>query len=250
MSLTLFVTALVIAGLAAGLANTAATGGGLILFVVLTALTGDPMVANATGLMAMPFCFASKLPALWRHRTYSRMFVAAGAGCATGVVVLACLGNVWFALAAPWLILTAVALLAVEPLLKRLRHSRPDGVPVDMSPGLPTLLGLFLVSIYAGVFGASFGTLVLAVLMLIPMWTATDAAPVKNLICLATSVVGLLAIPALQLPVNWTVFAILAGPLFVGGLLGGKLLMLLSEQRIKVIAVTVSLAGAAMMFMA
>lgn len=255
MSITLaIVVTLVITGLAAGLTNTSATGGGLILFIVLSALTGDPLVANATALVVMPFSFASKFRHLPRHPEHLRLFLAAGAGCAVGVAVLTTLGNAVFATAAPWFVLGATGLLLAEPVLRRLRRSNADGVSVEASPGLPTLVGLFTVSIYAGVFGASFGTLVLAVLVF--SMTFETAAPTKNLVCLATSLVGMAAIPLLRLPFDWRVAAILAVPMFVGGLLGERLLARLTRsasqrvvRRLKVVVVFVSLAGAGMLLL-
>lgn len=253
MPLTVLIVLILIAtGLLAGLINTSATGGGLVLFIVLSALTGFPLVANATALMVMPFSFASKFRHLLKHPGHARLFLAAGTGCATGVTVLATWGGSLFATAAPWFVLAATALLLAEPVLRRLRGSNTDGVSVGTSPGLPTLLGLFTVSIYAGLFGASFGTLVLAVLVF--SMTFEVAAPTKNLICLATSLVGMSAIPLLRLPFDWRLAAILAVPMFVGGLLGERLLARLTRsrsarpvRRLKAFVVLVSLAGAVML---
>lgn len=253
MSLTLAIAlTLITTGLVAGLTNTAATGGGLILFIVLSAVTGDPLVANATALMVMPFSFASKFRHLPRHPEHARLFLVAGAGCAAGVTVLATLGGALFATAAPWFVLGATGLLVAEPVLRRWRGSNTDSVSVESSAGLPTLLGLFAVSIYAGVFGASFGTLVLAVLVCSMPFAM--AAPTKNLICLATSLVGMLTIPLLRLPFDWHLAAILAVPMFIGGLLGERLLARLTRsqsvrttRRLKVFVVLVSLVGVGML---
>jgi uncharacterized membrane protein YfcA len=240
---------LIPAGFAGGLLNSAADGGSLITFIVLGILTGTPLAANATNLMAVPFSYARALLRYQASREHAWLLLSAACGCATGVLLLAYAGNAAFATAAPWLVLGAALMLLGEPLVRRLRRSNDDTVTVGSSVHAPTCVGLFCVSIYAGVFGASFGTLVLAVFVLIAALPLDDAtARLKNTVCLTTSVVGLVAIPLLRLPVNWPLFALLIVPMFTGGWLGERLLTRWPRQRIRAVAIVVSLAGAARLF--
>jgi uncharacterized membrane protein YfcA len=243
-------TALICAGFAAGLLNTAAAGGSLLSFLTLSAILGNPLMANATNLMAVPFSYARGIPRLLGHREHLALFACAASGCATGIFLLARVGNAVFATAAPWFVLGAALLLVGEPVLRRLRHSRLDDASASPPPPGYRLAGIFLVSIYAGVFGASFGTLVLAVFVLSTAWEFDQSARIKNLVCLVTSLLGLIVIPALRLPVHWGAFAVLAAPMFLGGLLGERLLARWSRQRMRAVMVLVSLAGALRLFLA
>jgi uncharacterized membrane protein YfcA len=112
------------AGLTTGAVNAVAGGGSLISFPALLATGHGALAANVTNLVAtLPgysSAAASSRPELAGQRARVRTLSAAAAlGAVVGTTLLLVGPEDLFAALAPWLVLLACGLLAVQPLLAR-----------------------------------------------------------------------------------------------------------------------------------
>jgi uncharacterized membrane protein YfcA len=205
-------------GIAAGVLNVAAAGGSLLSFLTLSLIGVPPLVANATNLAATPASFVGGIPAAWRGRADQREtrlgLLGAVAGTATGVWLVNNLTADMFRRAAPILLVLAALVLLLQPWLHPKIKRRAGRTATG---GLPAWL--FLTGVYAGGFGAGVGILVLIVFAFSTPWPWRAINNSKNVTCLVTSVVGLIAFSLTGL-VIWPLAALLATAMAVGGLLG------------------------------
>lgn len=217
-------------GVLAGVLNRIAAVGAVVPFLVLTSLGMPPTIANATNLAATPASFLSVGVEAWRerrdYRRYWPLFLFAIIGTAAGVGLFVITPAARFQALAPLLLSIAAIMLLVHPILKRRiarRGAAEQARPVLMA------VGIFATSAYAGFFGLGVGVMVLLVLAVATAWPWVQSNKLKNVICLWTSVVGLLAYAFTGL-VHWPVAALLGVSMFAGGLLGGKILTSLSRE--------------------
>lgn len=208
---------LVLGGVTAGILNVAAAGGSLLSFLTLSLVGVPPLTANATNLAATPASFVAGIPTAVRARQEMRMgLVSAIAGTAAGVWLVNSLTADVFRRIAPALLVVAAFVLILQPWLSpKLKRTAGSGGthPVVLA------ISLFWTGVYAGGFGAGVGILVLVALACTTPWPWQALNSSKNVICLVTSLVGLAAF-ALTGLVVWSLAAILAGSMAVGGLLG------------------------------
>ena len=150
------------AGVVTGAINAVAGGGSLVSFPALLAAGYTPLTANVTNLVAtLPgylSAAASSRPDLVgqgpRVRTLS---AAAAVGAAVGTTLLLLGPEDLFAALAPWLVLLACALLALQPFAARWvgrAHAHPAPARLVLTVGVA--------SIYGGYFGAGLGIVLLA----------------------------------------------------------------------------------------
>jgi uncharacterized protein len=159
---------LTIASLFAGVLNSIAGGGSFVSLPPLLASTSAIGVGAVTAL-------ATNTVALWpgqvtsfiayrkllRHYGWSLLpiAVASGVGGELGGVLLLHTGNGRFRLLLPWLLLFAASIFALSFPLGRWLQTLSNGRRYNES----LLIGILIVSIYAGYFGAGGGFLVMAV---------------------------------------------------------------------------------------
>jgi uncharacterized membrane protein YfcA len=165
---------LVLAGFGAGVFNGVAGGGTLITFPVLLAMGYPALTANVTstvgiwpGYLGGSYGFRAEITDQ-RDRVRQLALVAV-VGAVAGAVLLLTTPSKDFARLAPWLVLFAAGLFAVQPLLVRVvsRHGTTSTHRVLL------LGGTLLASVYGGYFGAGMGIMLLAVLGL----TLPDTLP-------------------------------------------------------------------------
>ena len=151
----------------AGMVNSVAGGGIMIVFPALMAVGLPPLTANTTSnLISWP----SALSSAFGYRAYLRklpakyllLLVPCIAGAFTGAALLARTDRHEFARIVPYLVLLAVLLFIFQPLLHRhfVRNLRAH----HNAPLIVVGLALLPMSIYGGYFGAGFGFLMLAFL--------------------------------------------------------------------------------------
>lgn len=211
------------AGVLGGVVNVLAGGAKLFVFPMLLASGLPPLVANATGTVAL---WPAQLPAIWAYRArllrqgralIGRMVPALG-GALAGALLLIFSTERAFLAVIPFVLAGAVVLIALGQhtgrLLIRLvgstRQARASGVL------------MFLAGVYGGFFGAGLGFLILAVLGLAGVSTISDANIEKNALSMAintTAVVPLLLSGLVHLPA--AIVVMLGG--LAGGYLGGQL---------------------------
>ena len=156
---------LFIAAVVAGAINSVAGGGSFISFPALLFIGIPPVNANATNTVAL---WPGQLASLFAFRQLLREYgwklvplaVASGIGGWLGGVLLLKTGNKMFREMLPWLLLFAAVMFVVSFPLGRWLQSLSGGKRYNRW----LLIGMVLVSIYVGYFGAGGGFLVMALL--------------------------------------------------------------------------------------
>ena len=154
------------AGVGAGIANGIAGGGTFITFPTLLAMGATALEANVSTTVGVVPSYLGVIrgfrPQMTRYRTLVKSLLPSClAGTALGCALLLLGSAEQFRLVVPWLIGAGTVLFALAPVITRsLAHVRHD------HPGRrgALYLGIFVVSIYGGYFGAGMGILLLAVL--------------------------------------------------------------------------------------
>jgi uncharacterized membrane protein YfcA len=234
-----------VAAVAAGAANTIAGGGTIISFPVLVWLGLTPVVANATNTVGL---WMGSVGGAWSYRKrlgtlekrWIWMALPALVGGGAGAWLLFNLPADWFDRVAPFMVLGASVLVAVEPFIRRHLASF-----LSMSgPGAraAAVVGVLLVSTYGGYFGAGIGILVLVSLALLGLDNLHQANALKNLL-----VVGIKGVAVAYFivvgAVHWPSALIMIAASTVGGWTGGFLVRELPPETLRWIVVGL---GAAM----
>lgn len=226
------------AALVAGGVNALAGGGTLITFPALVATGIGAKAANITNTVALcpgyfggTFAQRKDLEAQ-RHRLVP--FAAAGAaGGLTGSALLLATSEALFKQIVPFLILGAVALMALQD---RLRPNRVAAAAAPVRPGARELAAVYAVTIYGGYFGAGLGIMTLAVLGLLIDDTITRLNALKQGL---SFVVNLFAAAFLAFSgrVEWSLAAVMAVAALAGGFAGGKLAGRLAPKRLRLFVI-------------
>lgn len=213
--LTLFL----VAGVVGGVVNSLAGGAKLFVFPILLASGLPPIMANATGTVAL---WPAQLPAIWllRHRIAGqgrslliRMWPALiGALIGAGLLIVST--ERAFLVVIPFVLVAAVVIIALG---NRTATLAARALP-DRHRGTTAGVLMFVTGIYGGFFGAGMGFLLIAVLTLAGVASIHAANAEKNALATAintTAVVPLLLSGLVHLPA--------AGVVLLGGLAGGYL---------------------------
>ncbi len=236
---------LVLAGAAAGVFNGVAGGGTLIAFPTLLAMGYPALTANVTttvgiwpGYLGGVAGFRGEIA---DQRSRVRVLApAAGAGAIVGAALLLTTPSAEFARLAPWLVLFAAALFAVQPLLLR-----RFGTGTHDHPTRRILLfaGTFLASVYGGYFGAAMGIMLLAVLGLaLPDTLARTSGLRTVLSVLVNGVAAVIFVARAELA--WGAVAALALGSLVGGWAGAHMARRLPAPALRVVVVAIGVATA------
>jgi uncharacterized membrane protein YfcA len=222
----------------AGLLNTAGAGGAILSFLVLTATGVAPLTAHATNQLITPLSFVSAARAARRSRPCAAVVVAGCLGTVAGVAILTCVPPSAFQAVAPWVILPAAVIVALQGRAKRHLTTQRG------QRRTATLAAMLTCGIYAGLIGVGTGTLVLVVLGMGAASTSLGRLlPTRNVLCLGMAIVVGLAF-ALTGLVDWPLAALLALPALVGGLLGTRLVGRLPDPALRTGVVLTATAGA------
>jgi uncharacterized protein len=208
--------------LAAGVINSIAGGGSLILFPTLVALGLGTVAANVTNSVAQWPGYLGGIAGFrgeygGQRGRLIRFGTVAVLGGTTGSVLLLTTPSEAFDVVVPVLVLLASLLLAVQPLIsRRLQRDEADGARPD-----PAWLyvALFCATVYGGYFGGALGIVLLALLGALLADELQRLNALKGLISL---VVGIVAAAGFAIfgPVAWGAAALVAGGALVGGRAG------------------------------
>jgi uncharacterized membrane protein YfcA len=174
------------------------------------------------------------------HRPDPRWVLSGTLGAVCGVAVLAVTPPATFQTAAPWCLLPAAVLVAVqEPVRRRVKRAGWMLGPAT------TAVAIFVCGVWAGMIGVGTGTLAVAVLGLVPAFVCMPLPALlrtRNVLLLVMAVVVCAAFAVTGLA-DWTLVALLAVPAAVGGWLGTKAIGHLPAWALKSIIVATALAG-------
>jgi uncharacterized membrane protein YfcA len=220
-----------LAGAVASSVNAAAGGGTLLSFPSLIAVGLSPLSANATSTVAL---LPGQLASLWAYRREIALARGDAAviavpglvGGAAGAFLLLRLGNAVFEMVVPLLLLSAAALLLLQPVVSRWVARRTGKALPEAARRralIPLLLVSLAVSVYFGYFGAGAGILFMGAMGFV--LTSRPLGQINALKVELASLANLIAASvfvALELrhptgAVHWRA----ALPLAVGGVLGG-----------------------------
>jgi uncharacterized membrane protein YfcA len=242
---------LIAAGVAfvAGVINSIAGGGSLILFPTLVALGLPTVAANVTNSVSQWPGYVGG--ALGFRGEYAgqrgrlvRFSVVGVLGGTTGSVLLLTTPSEAFDVVVPVLVLLASLLLAVQPLLtRRLQvedHEAPRRDPAWL------YVALFLAAVYGGYFGGALGVILLAVLG-VGLHRLKLANALKSALSVVTASVNIVVF-GLFGPIHWDVVAVAAPASLIGGFLGARVASRIPTTPLRIFIVTFGVAVAIYLF--
>lgn len=236
------------AGLVVGSMNSVAGGGMLIGFPIMVAVGMSPLVANATGniavlpgLLSSAFAyrkFLHKLPS-----RYLLLLIPCIAGGAIGATILRHTSSTRFSQLIPFLILCAVILFAIQPFLhfhlhRHISKRSRNNLILSMIG-----LGLFPVSIYAGYFGPGFGFLMLAFLGFTSLRDVHKMNALKNLAAAGITAAAIIILLPAHL-FNWPLGLSMAFGCALGGYSGSRISMHFSSHAIRIVVTCIGFLSA------
>jgi uncharacterized membrane protein YfcA len=231
---------LIAAGVAliAGVINSIAGGGSLILFPTLVGLGLGTVPANVTNSIAQWPGYVGGV--LGFRKEYAgqrgrlvRLGITAVLGGTAGSVLLLTTPSAAFDTVVPVLVFLASVLLAFQPLVtKRLRRREVEGAPRD-----PAWLyvAVFLATVYGGYFGGALGVILVGVLGL-GLGRLKLANAVKSVLSLITASVTVV-IFGIWADVAWDLVAVCAPASLIGGFLGAKVATRIPSTPLRVLIV-------------
>ncbi len=229
-----------VAGIGAGIANGIAGGGTFVTFPTLLAMGVSALTANVTTTVGVVPSYLGSIrgfaPQLRRHRALVRSLVPfCLVGTATGCTLLLLGSPKLFQHVVPWLIGAGTLLFALAPLItKRLAHIDHDHRARRWSLNV----GVFVVAIYGGYFGAGMGILLLAVMAVSLPYEIADLQGLRSVLSLLINVLAALIFIVRGHLLLDAVYMFLVGT-FVGGWLGAVLIMRLSPNVVRVLIIGV-----------
>jgi uncharacterized membrane protein YfcA len=229
---------LLLSSLAAGIVNSLAGGGTLLTFPSLFAALG-PMVggnhdlaavlANGTSTTAL---LPGSVAGAWGYRRELRavgrwpllLVVPSLVGGLLGTLLVTRLPARYFAIAVPWLILSATVLFALQPtLLKLSLKFRPATTDESSHTSVAGYAGLiaaqFVIAVYGGYFGAGIGILMLSALGFMGVADIHRMNAVKTVLAACINALSVVVF-AIESKIVWPLACLMALAAIVGGYLG------------------------------
>ncbi|TFV57921.1 sulfite exporter TauE/SafE family protein [Geodermatophilus sp. DF01-2] len=235
--------------LVAGVINSVAGGGSLILFPTLVALGLGTVAANVTNSIAqwpgyLGGVVGFRAEYAGQRARLVRFGVVALLGGVAGSVLLLTTPSEAFDVVVPVLVLLASLLLAVQPLLtRRLRSTEDGGLRRD-----PAWLyvALFLATVYGGYFGGALGVILVGVLG-VGLHRLKLANALKSALSAVTATVTLVVF-GLFGPVHWLVVAVAAPASLLGGFVGARIATRIPATPLRVFIVAFGVAVSIYLF--
>ena len=234
---------LLLAGVAAGIANGVAGGGNFITFPTLLGLGIPALQANLSTSVGVVPSYLGSLRLyrhdLARHRALIRTLLPpCVVGTLTGCALLLNGSPSTFRSVVPYLIGAGTVLFGASPLITRALANVDQAHPLRR---WSLYVGLFLISVYGGYFGAGIGILLLAVMALALPLEIDELQGLRNILsiiinaCAAIVFIihGHLAVQAVTM--------LLIGTL-IGGWLGALFIVRLSPTAVRVLVIVVGVA--------
>jgi len=235
-------TVYLLAGIGAGIANGIAGGGTFITFPTLLATRAPALTANVTTTVGVvPSSLGNIHEFRYQLRGHRDLIRSLISSCVLGTVlgcVLLLLGSPHlFALVVPWLIGSGTVLFALAPVItKRLAHV--DHAHPARRWGL--FIGIFVVAIYGGYFGAGMGILLWAVMALSLPFEIQELQGLRGVLSLIINFIAAAIFVLRGHLIVDAVYMFLVGTL-VGGWLGAVLIHRLSPKVVRGVIIAVGL---------
>jgi uncharacterized membrane protein YfcA len=244
---------LFLVGIAVGAMNAIAGGGTLVGFPVLLAVGLSPLIANATGSLAV---LPGNVSAAFGYRRFLRkvprsyllLIIPALLGAAMGAIILRHTSSDDFESIIPFLIIFAVCLFAFQPLLYKQLHQHlhgPKRLRKQIKPILVIGLALFPLAIYGGYFGAGFGFITLAFLGFTRLHDHIHRInALKNIITVCVSLASIICLFSSHL-IDWRYGLVMGAGNLIGGYSGSVGAQKVSSHTLRVIVIIIGIGTAA-----
>jgi hypothetical protein len=234
------------AGFLAGAVNAVAGGGSLISFPALVAIGYPSVTANVTNAVAvLPGYLGGSIAyrrelAHQRHRIRGLGLVSV-VGAVAGAALLLVGSEAVFEWVAPFLVLGACALLALQPRLTA-RARKRSGDRDKLSRG--ALAGQFAVATYGGYFGAGVGIMMMAVLAMHVEEELHGINALKGVLSLVIGIASTAFFVAFA-PIAWAAAGTMAAASLAGGHIGVGLARKLSPEALRGAVIAFGIVAAA-----
>lgn len=227
------IVTLIIAGFAGAAINGVVGAGTLITFPTLIAAGAPPVIANGTNTLGLSIgswssAFAYRDELRGRRHIVVPALIGSAVGAAIGAVLVIALPEEVFSTIVPWLILTAAALVAVQPIVarrvaKRASHARSQPQTLSHLKERPRALtaAIGASGVYGGYFGAGQGVVLMAVLGWLYDGSPQHANAAKNLFAATANITAALVFVIAGRVWWWAAAAIAVGAL-IGGTVGAR----------------------------
>jgi uncharacterized membrane protein YfcA len=246
------IAALLASAAGAGVMNAMAGGGTILTFPTLILLGEPAITANATSTVALWPGSAASLYGFRRevrdHRAWlARLFLPSLLGGALGAVLLLQTPAKTFEGLAPFLVLFATVLFALQNAV-----SRWSGSPSEESRAPVRLAAAWIfqfgVSVYGGYFGAGIGILMLAVIGFLGLSDIHAANGLKSFFAMCINGVAA-AYFIVRGAVNWPAALVLIVGAIAGGYAGARFARSIGRERARAAVVVIGLIAAAILFL-
>jgi uncharacterized membrane protein YfcA len=242
------VTAVLLAGVAAGTINTVVGSGTLVTFPTLLAFGVPPVSANVSNNIGLVF---GGVTGTWGYRrelggqgrSMAGLAPMSVVGSIAGALLLLSLPGPAFAAIVPMLIgIALVLVLAQSRISASLAARRARAGRAPRAAGPAAAVGTLLASVYGGYFGAAQGVLLVGVLGSVLEEPLQRVNAIKNF--LTAIVNGVAAVTFLVVrpgAVDWPVVGLIAVGSALGGLVGARVGCRLSPAGLRAVIVVVGL---------
>lgn len=236
---------LLAAGFIGGMINALAGGGGIIMYPALLASGLPPVIANATASLVV---WPGSLTSAYGYRKelrdvpkgYLWLAVPCLIGSAIGALLLVNTDPSSFEKIAPWLVLSAVLLLATQSRLHRWLSSQSKKRKIHWHT-MPLIYAAVLpLAIYGGYFGVGFGLMMLAVLGFSSLKNIHQMNGVKNLCGVAMCILAVVYFTNKGL-IDYPSGLTMAAGNAVGGITGAKFAHKISTHLVHDLTVIIGL---------
>jgi uncharacterized protein len=212
-----------LAGLACGFLNTAASSGSAVSLPILLMVGLDPVSANATnripvviGALSATWSFHQKKALLWGLAVKVSLPVAVGGVIGAGLAEVLPARDLGLVITAA--VLVALLLLLFTKLKQAIEAATSESVTYDWRAAL-----LFVgIGIWLGFIVLDGATYLLLALTLVVGLPLVNANAIKSAVLVPTTLVAM-AVFAWRGDINWTLGAVMGVGSIVGGLLGARL---------------------------
>jgi uncharacterized membrane protein YfcA len=214
------VVLLFLSGFTAGVINSVAGGGALVIFPLLISMGLTPKISNTTTSIGV---FGGQVSSAYGYKEFiknvhdKRIFIFLIIGLIGGIVGAFALdktSNDIFESLAPWFVLIAVALILLQPI-----NSKKNAPKLAMFSLLCVIMSI--ISIYGGFFGAGVGIIVFAILGFAGVKNVNRINGLKNIITISINLSANVYFIASGL-VSWDYAVIIFTGSVFGGYIGSK----------------------------
>lgn len=243
------------AGIWAGAINVIVGSGTLVTFPTLLLFGYPPLTANVSNNIGM---VAGGISGIYGYRRELRpnrdlllpLAPASIAGALVGAVLLLVLPDESFKAIVPVLIAIGLLMVIIGPSVQRRTASAKQGSEASTATGnssgpgmIPrTLLtvGIFVLGIYGGYFGAAQGILLVGLMGMILSDDIQRLTAVKNVLAtLVNAVAAILFMIVASDRIDWSVVGLISAGTFIGGYLGARFGRKLSPTVLRVCIVVI-----------